>query len=549
MQETPLKGYFKEYISLYPSFASFLGDRRADGGYENVLSRSHNIRYGRLMKKYAAVVEKYRGPRTIDIQMLKWIVNDDRASQKHPLNLMPMSSFENWVVDFSFVNKSMYPLETLRDLENLLKRHHRFLEYIECAIDKMKVGIRQRIVLPKVVCEPMVKSLEAFYKEKRYVVDIPDGLAKRHPKATQRYISFAEGPYAKAVAGLIAFIRRKYLPACRDTAGICGLPGGKRMYKYLVRSQTTLDITAERVHAMGLREVKRIASEMNAVKVLLGYPASLPLHDFNNAMLGNKHNYYAKEEALMREYKKMQRYIDDVVIPANFHHDVDRYDIKRVPRPMEATSAGAFYYPGSALSSKRRGTFYVNMRDMKENPRFNMMALSLHEGKPGHHYQFQYMIEAKTPLYRQYSVNGTAFVEGWALYAETLGDYKNNPYDYFGKLTYEMFRAVRLVVDTGLHHFGWTYEEAVEYMTKHLAITPSEIETEVQRYICIPGQALCYKIGERKISALKQMYLKAFGHSAQSVKDFHRLVLEDGILPLSVLEKKVRKVVKDKMDD
>lgn len=172
-----------------------------------------------------------------------------------------------------------------------------------------------------------------------------------------------------------------------------------------------------------------------------------------------------------------------------------------------------------------------------------MMALSLHEGKPGHHFQFQYMIETKVPIYRQYAVNNIAFVEGWALYAESLGNYKNSPYEYFGKLTYELFRAVRLVVDTGIHYYNWTMEDAVAYMTRHLALSRSEIETEVFRYICIPAQAVCYKIGERRLHALKQKYLKAFGHSTQSVKDFHKYVLEDGIIPLSILERKINNLI------
>lgn len=543
MENSILKNFFKEYLQLYPSFSSFLGDRSTDSHYENVLDRSHNIKYGRLMAKYEKKVAKQDKSRSVDVQILRWIINDNKDSQKYPLNLIPLSSFENWIIEFTFVNKSMYPLKNLKDLDNLLSRHVEFMSYIRRCIDKMEVGIKQKVVLPKIICTKLIESLEEFYNNKKYIVDIPYSLKIAHPKATGRYLSFVTGPYAFTLQKLISFLKTKYLNACRHTVGLCDMPRGRNMYKYLVKSMTTLDITPEYVHKLGLREVKRISNDINTIKILLGYPDSISLSTFNQTMLTNSKNYYKREDRLLKEYKNQQKYIDEEIIPKNFHNNVEDYAIKRVPKSMEQTSAGAFYYPGSVLSMQRKGTFYVNMRDMKENPKFNMMALSLHEGKPGHHYQFQYMIESKLPIYRQYAINSTAFVEGWALYAESLGNYKNNPYDYFGKLTYELFRAVRLVVDSGLHYYNWTYEDAVEYMQKYLAISKSEIETEVQRYICIPGQALCYKIGERKIAALKQKYMKVLGYNQQNVKDFHKYVLEDGIVPLVVLERKMNKII------
>lgn len=547
MEISILKKFFEEYLTLYPSFSSFLGDRSSDSHYENILDRSHNIKYGRLMAKYEKKLGKIESTKKIDIQILRWIIKDNKDSQKHPLNLIPLSSFENWIIEFTFINKSMYPLKTLKDLDNLLSRHVDFMVYIKNCIDKMKIGIKRRVVLPKIICAKLIESLEEFYNNKKYIVDIPYSLKVAHPKATGRYLSFVVGPYAFTLQKLIYFLKNVYINSCRHTTGLCDIPRGKNIYKYLVKSMTTLDITPEYVHNLGLREVKRITNEINIIKVLLGYSDSISLMQFNQTMLTNSKNYYKHDDMLLKEYKNQQKYIDEVIIPHNFHNNVEDYNIKRVPRSMEQTSAGAFYYPGSILSMQRKGTFYVNMRDMKENPKFNMMALSLHEGKPGHHYQFQYMIESKLPIYRQYAINSTAFVEGWALYAESLGNYKNNPYDYFGKLTYELFRAVRLVVDSGIHYYNWSYDDAVEYMQKYLAISKSEIETEVQRYICIPGQALCYKVGERKIVALKQKYIKAYGYSEQNIKDFHKYILEDGIVPLTLLERKINKIIKTKI--
>jgi uncharacterized protein (DUF885 family) len=539
-----LQTYFKDYLNLYPSFASFLGDRRRDSHFENVLEKSHNIKYGRLMKKYERLLLNNSGSRSMDTKIMKWIVTDNMESSKFPLNLTPLTSFENWVIDFAFINKSIYPLETEKDIDNLLSRHHAFKEYIVSCISKFIVGIHQKQVLPKMICELMINSLESFYEKEKYIVEIPPALAKLFPVAYSKYMSFVKGPYAETIQKLIAFLKNKYIKECRKSVGMCALPRGKSMYKYIIKSLTTLDVKPEYVHRLGFQEVKRLTDEINTVKVLLGYPDTMTLYAFNQVMIENNRNYYNNQKNLMKGFKRIQKDIQEKVIPMNFYKGVEPYAIKPVPRSMEATSAGAFYYPGGG---NRKGTFFINMRDMKENAKYNMMALSLHEGVPGHHYQFQYMIENKTPIQRQYSINGTAFVEGWALYAESLGNYKNNPYEYFGKLTYEMFRAVRLVVDSGIHYYNWTYNEAVDYMVKHVAISKSEIETEVQRYICLPGQALCYKIGERKITSLKQRYIAAFGNGTQNVKEFHKLILEDGIIPLSILEAKMNKIIKTKV--
>lgn len=544
MSNLILKQYFKDYLSLYPSFASFLGDRRKDSQFENTLDKSHNIRYGKMMKKYEKIVDDYKGVKDMDFKIMKWILKDNRESMSYPLNLTPLNSFENWVIDFAFINKSLYPLQTEYDIENLTLRHASFREYIELSINKMKVGINQKQVLPKMICEQVISSLEAFIKSEKYIVDVPKHL--RNSAAYKEYVQYMKGSYISTVLKLLHFLKKKYIRSCRNTIGLCAVPRGKNMYKYLVRSMTTLNITPEYVHRLGFSEVKRIIDELNTVKILLGYPSTMTLQEFNNAMVGNSKSYFKNESHLMKGYKEIQKEIDENIIPKNFHTNVDSYVIKRVPHSMEGTSAGAFYYPGSSFNNSRKGTFFVNMRDMKENAKFNMLALTLHEGKPGHHYQFQYMIESKVPIHRQYSVNGTAFVEGWALYAESLGDYKNNPYEYFGKLTYEMFRAVRLVVDSGIHYYNWTYKEAVDYMVKHVALSKSEIETEVQRYICIPAQALCYKVGERRITAMKQKYVAVFGSDTNSIKNFHKLFLEEGVIPLSLLEKKITNIIEKK---
>jgi uncharacterized protein (DUF885 family) len=540
MEKNLLQDYFEEYLKLYPSFASFLGDRSKDGVWENTLDRSHNIKYGRLMKKYDKLVDKVPS-RNIDMQILRWIIRDNNEGMKHPTDLLPISSFENPIIDFTFLNKTMYPLETEGDCEHLLSRSRRFADWMVNAVQKMKSGIKRRVVLPRMICQKVIDNLDKFYKNEDFIIKIPPHLVKNKDDVTDRYYNFMRSEYKKSLKSLIDFLKREYLPACRDTVGLCGMPYGKNMYKYLVRSLTTLDdITPQYIHDLGLREVSRLSREIHDVKVKLGYPKDMCLEDFYVSMLTKKTNFFSSMNELMQTYTDMQKYINNNIVKKYFKVDVEDYDIIKVPVNMQESSAGAFFYPGTALSKERKGTFYINTRDLRENPKYAVMALSLHEGKPGHHYQFQYMVEKGVPLHKIYAVNGTAFVEGWALYVESLGEYKNDPYHYFGKLTYEMFRAVRLVVDTGIHAFGWSFKDAVSYMVKHVALSGTEIETEVERYICNPAQALCYKIGEQKLLSLKHRFLK----KVDDVKRFHEFVLEDGVLPLSLLERKVKKACK-----
>jgi uncharacterized protein (DUF885 family) len=535
MEESLLhEQYFKDYLALYPSFASFLGDRSQDGRWENTLDRSHNIKYGKLIKKYAKELRKYDGSRNIDISILRWLINDSQEGMKYPFGYLPIDSFQNSIIDFTFQNKNMYPLKTKHDVHNMIKRHEMFIEYIDAMMKKMKQGMKKRVVLPKIICKRVIESLKGYLQNKGYMIDVK--------VSSNIYHNMVER-YKVQVERFVRFLEKKYYKACRDTIGMANMPWGKGMYRYLVRSQTTLDITPEYAHNLGLKEVSRISEIMNQVKVQLGYPKDISLQEFYKAMLGNKSNYFSSDALLMSRYHEIQRYINNNIVKKNFKQNVDDYLIKRIPKSLEKTSAGAFYYPGSVMGT-RKGTFYVNMRDLKENPKYTAMTLSLHEGKPGHHYQFQYMIEKKIPIYRMYSVNSTGLVEGWALYTESLGDYTNNPYDHFGKLTYELFRAVRLVVDTGIHYYNWSFEEAVNYMMKHLAMAKSEIETEVERYICIPGQALCYKIGERKIMNLRHRYLRHFGNTSENIKQFHEYILEEGCIPLSILEKKIMRIIK-----
>lgn len=538
-----LEEYFQDILKLYPSFGSFLGLREYDAYQENTLDPKHVRKYESMQYRYLNKFQKYKGARDIDYQILQWILQDNIEGLDMPLDLLPMSSFENPVLDFTFMNASLYPLETGKDLRNLVFRHKVFIDYLHGCIRNMKLGIQQGIVQPKMICEKMIKSIELYLLEEKYLLNIPKHIIASHPQAYTAY-QHVMALYEATVRKLLQFLQDVYLPACRSTFGICHLPNGHKMYKYIVKSQLTLSIPIKDIHELGKKEVARISKDMMHLRNILGYPSSMSLPKFYAAMLANPKHSFKSQQSVLQAYRAKQKEIRREIIPKYFDKNVITYDIEHVPKSMESTAAGAFYMPGS-VDLKRKGVFYINLRNVKENPTYAVTSLTLHEGEPGHHYQYQYMIEKQLPFHRIYCVNGNAFVEGWALYAESLGNYEDRPKDYFGKLTYELFRAVRLVVDTGIHAYGWSYDKAVNYMKRHLAMSNTEIETEVQRYICMPGQALCYKIGEYKIQSWKKQFVAKFGASDIALQKFHTALLEDGVLPLQVLEKKIMRMIND----
>jgi uncharacterized protein (DUF885 family) len=540
-----LSQYFHETLEMSPSFSVFLRYRVDDTVFENSYSKEYQ-------KKIDAIVDKYRGhldniplpKRSMDDKVLEWICERHREVNRYNFHLMPISSFENIIIDFTFYNKTMYETKDDKDVMKLIARHRDMLGVMDSIKEHMKRGVKLNYTISKRICRKVIENIALHIKRKSYLITLPSTLQGQD--AGKEFTTFLEKTYRPALEGFLRFCKDEYLPHCTDTDGLCHLKNGRAMYKALIRQETTLDIQAASIHEIGLQEVARIEKEMHRVKQQLGYPNRMQLKQFYNMIMKDPNQYFKTPEEVIKHYKNLKKTVRKNILKKHFDQLVSDYDVIAVPKSMEASSAGAFFYPGS-YDQKRRGAFYVNLRDVKENQKYSMYSLSLHEAEPGHHYQFQYMIDNKLPIHKIFSINGNAYVEGWALYAESLGDYQgsdiNTLYNYFGRLTYEMFRAVRLVVDTGLHHYGWSFQKAVGYMSKYLAMKKSEIVTEVERYICIPGQALSYKMGELTLQKLQAKYVAKFG---SDLKPFHKLVLENGILPLKILEEKIENYIDGK---
>jgi uncharacterized protein (DUF885 family) len=520
-----LELYFNDLLELNPSFASFLGKREYDNDYENPLSSKYGKKYNKILSKY-----KKSPVITLDDKILRYIIKQDNDSNKvKNLNLLPpLYSFSNVVIEFTSNNSQFYPLKTSQDFENLVKRHKKYMKFIDSCIKQMKEGMKCGVVLSKFICKRMIERLDKFYNDKSYVMkEVPEEYAGIFKQ------------YGRKLKELIVFIKTKYLKKCISGHGLYYLPNGKKMYKFYAKQKTTIDKSPSEIHQIGLKEVARIKGELELLKTKMGY-GSLTLLQFYDKMRNDPNNYYTTSGGVIQGYENARSKIEELIMPKYFRTQVKPYEIKAVPKEQEEGSPGAYYYPGN--SSGRTGIFYTNTRNVSEipngNPKFNMVALTLHEGNPGHHYQFQYAIDKGLSEYKTNVIDGTAYAEGWGLYAESLGDAlydqttADGRYNYYGRLNYEMFRALRLVVDTGIHYYGWSHKKALNYMLKYSSLEKSELDTEVERYICWPGQALAYKIGQMFISDLKTEYMKKPG---ADIKDFHDKVLENGVLPLELL--------------
>jgi uncharacterized protein (DUF885 family) len=332
---------------------------------------------------------------------------------------------------------------------------------------------------------------------------------------------------------LKAFWTTKYLPACKPEVGAWQWPRGAEAYAYLVKVHTTLDVTPDQVHAIGLREVARIRAEIERAKSLAGFQGSTK--ELFAFLRGDPKFFYPNSQELFEGYKAVGRRIDPLLPRLFSLLPKTPYTVQAVPENVAPDTTTA-YYREPAADGSRPGTYFVNLYRPESRPKWEMMALSLHESVPGHHLQIAIAQEnTALPMFRRHG-DFTAFIEGWALYAESLGDelgLYDDPWSKIGQLTYEMWRAVRLVVDTGIHHLRWDRQRAIDFFMENAPKAQLDVENEIDRYIVWPGQALAYKMGELKIKELRRK-------TKLDPKAFHAALLEDGPLPLDVLEQRMK---------
>jgi uncharacterized protein (DUF885 family) len=365
-----------------------------------------------------------------------------------------------------------------------------------------------------------------------------DFAAADRQRLTEAWSSTLAREVLPAYTRLADFLERDYLPAARTTVGWSDLPDGPAWYRWRIRGSTTMDLPPEQIHELGLREVARIRAEMLAVKEQVGFKGDLEA--FFRYLEGDPRFYFTSEQQLLEAYRDAKRRID-ALLPKLFS-DFPKADYEVRPvEPFRAASAAGASYQAPSADGSRPGIFYINTHNLRAQPNFGIETLSLHEAAPGHHFQIAIQQELTgLPRFRRFN-NYTSYAEGWALYAESLGrelGLFTDPYQWYGRLSDEMLRAMRLVVDTGLHAKGWSREQAIRYMLDNSSLAESDVTAEVERYIVWPGQALGYKLGQLRITELRARAQAALG-AKFDVREFHSQVLRDGAVPMDVLGRKI----------
>lgn len=438
------------------------------------------------------------------------------------------------------------PFKTVADYENNLKRHKEFITLMDASIGRFRQGMASGVFETKLTITNVIDQLNTQLAQKTEespyyapVTNFPADFSEADKaRLTAAYRDIVEKGLYPANQRLRDFLRDEYLPLAREGVGLSYMKGGDKLYEYLIEQTTTLPLRAADVHQLGLSEVARIRKGMEEIKTEVGFKGSL--QDFFEHLRTDPKFKKESRQALTQGYYDIGKKVDDVIATQFKYLPKTPLEIKPYEEFREKYEAGGSYQQGTPDGS-RPGTFYFNAYDLPSRTTTGMTTLYLHEGAPGHHFQISIAQENdKLPAFMRFGGN-TAYVEGWALYAETLG-YEmglfKDPYQRFGTLSDEMLRAMRLVVDTGLHSKGWTRDQAIDYMLSNSDMGRTDATAEVERYIAIPSQALAYKIGALTIQRLKAKAQKELG-TKFDVREFHNQVLNTGALPLAVLEKKI----------
>ena len=438
------------------------------------------------------------------------------------------------------------PFKTVQDYENNLKRHKEFIVLMDASIGRFRQGMASGVFETKMTISNVIDQLNTQLAQKTeespYYGPVlkfpPDFSDADKARLTSEYRDIIVNGLYPANARLRDFLRDSYLPLAREQVGLSAMKGGEGLYQYLIEQTTTLPLKADDIHNLGLSEVARITSGMEAIKNEVRFKGTLP--EFFEHLRSDPKFKMSSRDALTQGYYDIGKKVDATISTQFKYLPKAPLEIKPYEEFREKYEAGGSYQSGTPDGS-RPGTFYFNAYDLPSRTTPGMTTLYLHEGAPGHHFQISIAQEnEKLPAFMRFGGN-TAYVEGWALYSETLG-YEmglfKDPYQRFGTLSDEMLRAMRLVVDTGIHSKGWTREQAIDYMLANSDMGKTDATAEVERYIAIPSQALAYKIGALTILRLKDKAKKELGKKFD-VREFHNQVLNTGALPLTVLEKKI----------
>jgi uncharacterized protein (DUF885 family) len=531
-----------------PLWASSLGDRRWNDKWpdESLTAIKAQYQHARDILKQLQRIDRARlSPADqVSYDIFEYDQQDTIEGEQFHWDLIRTNTYSG--VQTSEREVDGLRFETVKDYDDWLARLRSFPVYMDQNIALMRAGTKQRVVLPKVVGEKVLGQLNKmdfsdptkshFYEPfTRIPAAFPESDKQRLAAEARKVISDADLPAFKK---LLDFIQAEYIPASFDAVGAWQIPNGNQAYAYFARTETTTQYTPEQIHQIGIKEVERIRAQMEGIKQKAGFNGSMS--EFFTYLRSDPQFHLNTEKELMEYARAKAKQIDPLLIKLFRTFPRVPYGVEPIPAAVAPLMTSA-YAQAAAPDGSRPGYFYVNTYKPESRPLYDFTSLTLHEAIPGHVFQMGIANDLKElPKFRRFG-GYTAYVEGWALYSESLGDelgLYDDPYVKFGALSNEMWRAVRLVVDTGIHYKHWTRQQAIDYFLAHTALSQLNVEVEVDRYISWPGQALAYKIGELKIRELRERAQEELGPKFD-IREFHDVILLGGSLPLAVLEKEV----------
>ena len=549
------EAYFEEILELNPLYATFIGDNRYNDRLANSLSPEYREKSRALERKYLGALlaidnGDFGGQDLLSYEIFRLDRETSIAGERFPGDLLPLNQSFSLASFFAVMGsgQSVQPFATVSDYENFLSRADDFIEYLDQAIINMRIGMERGVVQPRVVMEKVMPQLRAhivddaatsiFYEP---VSNMPGEFsAEDRARLTTAYTDMIENRLVPAYLRVADFIEQEYLPATRTTVGWDALPDGKAWYAFKVENSTTTKMSPDEIHELGLAEVARIRGEMEEVARQVGFDGTLA--EFFEFLKTDPQFFFESSEEVLAAYEAARGRINER-LPSMFSvFPKADYEIRQIEEFRARSSAGAMYQSPSPDGS-RLGIFYVNTFNLKAQPTYGVETLSIHEAAPGHHFQISIQQEVTgLPRFRRFG-DYTAFSEGWALYAESIGKELgvfSDPYQYYGRLNDEQLRAMRLVVDTGLHSKGWSREQVIQYMLDNSSLAETDIISEAERYIATPGQALAYKVGQINLTRMRAEAEQALGEDFD-IKAWHAQILTDGALPMAVLDAKNRR--------
>ncbi|MDQ3494810.1 MAG: DUF885 family protein [Pseudomonadota bacterium] len=547
--------YWEEVLALNPLQATFQGDPRYNDQLPNFLAPEYRERSRAFTRRWLDTVQAVgadglQGQDLLSYQIFVRNAEKSLEAEQFPGWQQPVNQFYNIAATAVQLGtgSGAQPFKTVQDYDNWRKRAANLPAIFDQAIANSRVGMQNGVVQPRALMVKVLPQLDALIKDRAEeslfwvpVKTLPASFpAAERERITREYRTMVEAELIPAYRRLRSFVADEYMPATRTSAGLSALPGGEAWYAFNARNSTTTDLSPAQIHQIGLDEVARLHGEIRKVMAEVGFKGTL--QEFFRFMQDDPRFTFESEEALLAYYRGLEAVVDRHVDKLFSLTPRAGFEIRPVEAFRAQSAAGGSYMRPSE-DGTRPGIFYVNTYDLPTRKTWDAEDLYLHEAVPGHHYQIALQQEITgLPAFRRFG-GETAYIEGWGLYAESLGKdlgLYTDPYNYFGYLQNELWRAIRLVVDTGLHSKGWTREQVIKYMLDNSAESETQAIAEAERYMAIPGQALAYKIGELKIQELRARAETQLGPRFD-IREFHAEVLKDGSVPLDVLEAKIER--------